>query len=368
MGQRFAPGGCCCDRCLIASDDFQRADNTNVGTLFDERSGDWSIATNALVCTGATGVIICTTPHPDASAEAFAWAKVKLPTSGDIARVIVGRVDDNNYFFGQIRTNGTARFVRIGKVAAGVESYLTSESTASATFPDDWAVLSVCHNGSRLTASAHLTSIYDWPSRTIAVNESGVTGTQCGLAVAVQTTQLQFAAFEFQRHISTDYPNCRGCGEVCTSCTTNTTPYAVQVRFAGVANTVGIYGCASCTDLNTHTYIVRTTNACFYLARIDVCPTLGTLAEQRSLRLIDVRIGAQHPVFTNRQWVARVYRESASFPTPNDVAGVEEAIGSNANYTAPFDCSVAKTFNLASSVSPRRCDFDAATITVEPLL
>jgi hypothetical protein len=73
----MAPRKCCCNvGCDIASDDFNRADSTSVGSDWDEESGDWAIASNKLTVPTA-GVIRNVAVNPYGSNSMYISAKIE---------------------------------------------------------------------------------------------------------------------------------------------------------------------------------------------------------------------------------------------------------------------------------------------------
>ena len=80
---------CCCNEgCLIYFDDFNRADNTDLGSGWDEISGDWSILDNELVVPGtANAKVLCTTPNPLAG-NGVVMVDIE-PTNGAKYRIIL---------------------------------------------------------------------------------------------------------------------------------------------------------------------------------------------------------------------------------------------------------------------------------------
>ena len=87
--------GCDCDRpCLIFGDDFDRPNNTDLGSNWEELVGDSSIVDGELVIpTG--GKVRCTVPHPVADTPTCI-VKVKLTTieDGSIYQVRVNALED----------------------------------------------------------------------------------------------------------------------------------------------------------------------------------------------------------------------------------------------------------------------------------
>src|SRR5690606_13436949 len=92
-------------------------------------------------------------------------------------------------------------------------------------------------------------------------------GTTVGLAIGQQNGAILFRSFAWEYHNSEDRPSCRSCAEPCSGCEENTTPYAVQVEFQGVTDSLfGFDPCDDCSVLNNRAFLLRpnSNNACFY--------------------------------------------------------------------------------------------------------
>lgn len=102
---------CCNDECAICSDNFNRADGSDIDTGsacgWTESSGSWSISSNTLVTSSTSAVAKNNTPHPDAISSAVVSADLS-GNSGDKPRILVDFTDTSNYHFAEltIGTNG----------------------------------------------------------------------------------------------------------------------------------------------------------------------------------------------------------------------------------------------------------------------
>lgn len=247
------PGDPCCVNCVILEDTFDRADSTSLGSDWDERSGDWNITSNTARCSSANSLMVSTVAHPDSSSDMLVKVNVQGTAFNDVARAVVAYTDDNNYLFGQVSFATTNVKVRLGKVVAGVSSFITSEETVSSGITSGYNTtvqLKVCYFGTRLGLNLLVDSI-------LRANHGATvtaTGTGAGIALGAQTGSTKFETFEWERHSDDDRPNCDFCTEPCVYCTDGTTPYAVQVEFTGIVN--GVAGvppgpfCIECEDLN----------------------------------------------------------------------------------------------------------------------
>ncbi len=117
---RFNPSCACC--CQYA-DQFNRSNSTDLGASWDERSGNWEIASNELKGTGA-GRIIWNTAQ--AGGHSCSIQLGSLLALGQRFRLILGYVDDSNYVAAELSMNtGFATgdgWIAIIERVAGVET------------------------------------------------------------------------------------------------------------------------------------------------------------------------------------------------------------------------------------------------------
>jgi hypothetical protein len=115
----------------LASDNFDRADNTNVGSDWTEVSGDWAISGNKLTKTATFGqyeiITWDTTLNASPSADYDVEAVVNT-VSVDYGepRVIARYIDVNNFYF--LNCNLFANELHLFKIVGGTESSLGSYS------------------------------------------------------------------------------------------------------------------------------------------------------------------------------------------------------------------------------------------------
>lgn len=107
------------------TDDFNRADSTNLGADWTQSAGSWSIASNRLKPLGTTGnhIARCNTAMSDTDhyAQAAGWG-----TSTDVPQIVIGgNAAMTSYYFGRIN-NGTSQ---IYKVSGGTTLLGSASST-----------------------------------------------------------------------------------------------------------------------------------------------------------------------------------------------------------------------------------------------
>lgn len=130
-------GGCCCEGCeVLFADEFNRADDTNLGADWDENVAGWAIAGNFLRTTTATAEAL--TIKDDFPAEFISNFTFSIGTRSDDSQCLFlfkfGYVDSSNYWlirFNCSRTTSifsTLFFVSLSvrRVVAGVETIIGS--------------------------------------------------------------------------------------------------------------------------------------------------------------------------------------------------------------------------------------------------
>lgn len=132
-----SPSCLCCEACPICSDDFDRADDTDISTGSDcgwtEDAGNPSISSNKLRFT--TTDAIATSNTKKVGGNVHVSVKVTFDTSGDKARIYLDYQDSNNFKYVELLAgNALSGHARIGEVVAGSDSAIDTE-TGTITVP-----------------------------------------------------------------------------------------------------------------------------------------------------------------------------------------------------------------------------------------
>ena len=147
MSRRHCPGCCLC---LILEDDFDRTDNTNLGSDWAEVLGDSDIFSNTLRIP-AGGLVVTTYEHSDTRMVVYA----KFPTTpvGSKPRIIVNYLDEDNYLFAELDIQSPNTFLSVNSRIGGVETDL-------APFPGGYSIgayaggeITVCFSGTSIAAT-----------------------------------------------------------------------------------------------------------------------------------------------------------------------------------------------------------------------
>lgn len=129
MGLKKQNPGCTCCGCVYESDNFDRADNTDIGAKWTEEAGAWSIASNKLSTTGTSAIALLAATHAKGSANITVEYE---GSDDDLIRVGVNWVDADNYHFAEfkLRASGGSPYIRLYERVAGVNTQLVETVTA----------------------------------------------------------------------------------------------------------------------------------------------------------------------------------------------------------------------------------------------
>lgn len=118
------PKLCCCEDCIIFEDNFNRADAATLGANWIDAGDGWSIASNRAV---GTGVAILDIPHPTPSGSMVVSLLTVDEEIGDIYRLLLNVLDDQNYHVATLTITGSADgTIALGKVVAGAYTLIRS--------------------------------------------------------------------------------------------------------------------------------------------------------------------------------------------------------------------------------------------------
>lgn len=225
-GLRFSPG-CCCSPvvsgCFIGGDDFDRADNDDIGTSWSERvpSSAWAISSNTLIATIPYDLAIYQIAHPKNVPSMIAWAEVMGSIDGDTLRVIICWVDDDNYLWSELETDTECGWLRLWQRSAG-HNTLLKEMPITGGIIGQWHTLYACYDsdpepyeGSGRFEGRVETASLEW--FTVAENVSAA-GTYAGLGTGPLTGTATFDNFELWMEQTDDDPECPTCKRGVESC------------------------------------------------------------------------------------------------------------------------------------------------------
>lgn len=85
----FDPGSCCCNKCVIFADNFNRADSGSLGPNWSQLAATWSIASNKLTTSNASAIAECVVPPPYHFLGTPFTTYAQAVVSGGYARVML---------------------------------------------------------------------------------------------------------------------------------------------------------------------------------------------------------------------------------------------------------------------------------------
>lgn len=212
-GGWYGPRGACgcCESCDIFSDDFNRADSSDLGADWDEVSGSWSITSNTLRTSSTNAVAVSSAST--GTSTLYLKALVKGDTSSDCVRLVFAYENSSNYWFAELFL-GAAKAVRIGQVVAGFPTILQSTSPITTSL-NTFYRFSVCVSQTNIvhavvydsSGSGFIGQVQHASSTSLPV---GLVGVGTGSPV----NNVEFDDFEL-RVVSEDCEQCTG---YCTAC------------------------------------------------------------------------------------------------------------------------------------------------------
>ena len=238
---QFSPSGdacgCCStgDPCALVSDDFDRANSTNLGAGWSEESGDFTISSNKLnYNSGTNAVVINTTTHT--SQEVTITVDVRQGiTTGTTFRIILSYVDTDNYYYAEL-TIGSAQTLRLVERSGGTDTELDSATVT--TFAGTSYPFTACMTEFSFSATANGVSV--------GAAHSGTSG-EFGLGIGAATGPSTFDNF-VARIVSDTCDDCQR--PVCYLCSEAGSADSYEVTISGLTNTDPVSSCADCASFN----------------------------------------------------------------------------------------------------------------------
>lgn len=214
---------CCCgsaaqNPCTLTEDNYNRANNTNIGSKWDEVAGGAEISGNVLLVNVNNSRIIATAANPDGP-YTFVSVSITLGSSSSTARVFVGWADTSNYLYATVTTTS----LTVGRQGGAGGS----QSENVTIVPGTVYQLTLCFNGTQLIGTINGVQ---------AMKDSlSAPGTKHGLGVG--TASVTFDNF-LARRVSQPCAECASTIPVrpCVYCQENEIAANWSVELSGIAN------------------------------------------------------------------------------------------------------------------------------------
>jgi len=236
MGKRNNPGcnDCCGSgggldpECYFAADNFNRPDDTDLGSEWEEISGSWETLGNVL---RGSGTVLATTPSPTGSSM---HVSVKVKGTGSVTILLAADENATSYISATL-TFGAEGTLSVSPTGGEGDS----ESVPLATDEDTWYTLAACYNGTTARASVGAT--------TVTATLTDVTGDRAGLKASTTSNFDDFFAAE----VSEDCADCPA-GTVigttgCVFCAGGQVAEYYQIELSGMAE---FDRCSDCSSLD----------------------------------------------------------------------------------------------------------------------
>jgi hypothetical protein len=218
---------CCCLGCEIVVDDFDRADNTNLGGNWTELTGAWEIKDNRIQETTGSGKAITTASNPYNVQESHASVNLIDIKAGTIYRLLINYNTPTDYLWGEYTWDGGATAdLSVGSgVGAAWETVQVPAPVLGGVPAIRTEGLSLCRSRDGLNANVDSDATTAWKC-----NIPDNNGRKAGLEVTALgsgVTEAIFDDFAYLVHWISD-PDCPICP---CDCQEACMPHRVEMTF-----------------------------------------------------------------------------------------------------------------------------------------
>lgn len=225
------PRRCCCDGdCLVYTDDFNRADDTDLGSEWNQPDG--TIEISSAMAKVTSGPASAYTVFENVSEQMYCSIDTWDEESGDIYEVWVNVQDEDNYHFVRfIRNNVNDSVLEIGIKSGGAETVYKSQ-----------VILTVTGTARTINALISDNEFCGWVTLTVdsgvEANTTLISGAKHGGFYANRAT-IWFDNFTMEKHHNDD-PNCRYCA---CECDDSILPAILNAHLSGTGGRMGSLNC-----------------------------------------------------------------------------------------------------------------------------
>lgn len=261
MPKKNSPGCTCCGggACEFLSDDFNRANSTNMGANWTEDAGDWAVDSNEAEITTTSAVLASTATNVDGGTSKI-QVRVKASNITTLARIMVAYTDSNNYLFAELMFLGGSSTLALYERSAGVDTLLAKYGGTFGVISLSTAtqyLWTLCYNGETLS------TVVGASTYCLTAAVSGYTGNK--VALGTGSTVVGTVNFDdvTATRVADGCATCTQCGN-CSTCCDEGGPFEFVLDFTGLSGVDN--ECSNCSSLPTE-YTVQTTfvfGACYY--------------------------------------------------------------------------------------------------------
>lgn len=233
-------------QCAIMSDNFTRADDTDIGCSWDEDTGNWSIASNELTVGTTSAVALVETEHPNQ--EVF--ARTVIAFTGDVGDIV------RSYLAWDSSSSNICAEVTIGDDIDGTGGKIALYDSGSLLASNN---ILVKDGGSLLfciSNDGEANAILDGDaSKDIEYDVTVGSGVRAGVGTGSTNANVSFSSLSFTRGVSQINLKCPSCGDSdCFLCLNGDWPSVQLIEIDGVTNGTGI----TCCDNVNGVYLLDT--------------------------------------------------------------------------------------------------------------
>ena len=202
-----AAAACCCG-CTIFSDSFI---TDNLATNYTTISGTWVVGSGRLSATSTGGLLVVNAES--ASNHHIHTVTPTLGAVGDVARVVAGYDDSDNYLFVELTRGASTTTAQFFQRVAGVDTQIGSDRTFSISAP----TVTFCCGPTKTLI------VFSWAcgfgtctcriSSTVALSA----GNQVGVGTGGTAVSVSFDNLTLAKHYSDDN-TCAECAANCSTC------------------------------------------------------------------------------------------------------------------------------------------------------
>ncbi len=250
MAFRFNPCPSCCGiSCIYFEDNFDRSDDTDLGSDWTEVAGAWEIASNVLSTASDDAICKCET---DGTLDYVVRAALKGGSTSDEFRVIFDYDDDANYKYARITrpTESTTRAFFVS-VVTGTHTVAATSTAWTHNLGTTTLYVQICVGSDDARISTGVTADFANVRPRLGVFSFSTSSGTCGVGTGTNgVTAVTFDQFSIQRALSSPpHDECPECECECSG----TPPLELEVIISGIT---GSCGATDCADKFADTFIL----------------------------------------------------------------------------------------------------------------
>ncbi len=245
----------CCDECTLFIDDYS---TDRLATDYDTRSGSWNVTGGEVQTASGSALLIADVAYGSETA-CYAIAVIQCINVADNGRVVILYVDDNNYWFAEVKPGASNGTLKLYERAGGTDTQRGSTVTMTGLTAGTSVAVRICYAAGEVAAQASVgAGLY---GSTHFTSSETVAGTKTGIGTGSVTTRVDFTSFLASRH-GYDTEDCPACGTDCSVCAEGSMPdLDVAITFTGlVKNSNWLHCTVGCDSINGITYILPVAN------------------------------------------------------------------------------------------------------------